>query len=195
MEKAEGVWSCIQERPSNGVLRVTEVTALALFFFPFSNSRPRRGCDRVNRNKRNKEKRWIRVKGSEFVVTAGTDFIGLSSLFISLLQEVQPPRFHALETKPFPLPRQPLSLFFCFSLSLSVSPLPFWHFYSTMTRPVSYVARIHFIPLQPSTHYTSLSLSLSLHRVFIRDRSYFLRFTRPLFVAVPLASSSFPICR
>lgn len=64
------------------------------------------------------------------VVTAGTDFIGLSSLYIFLLQGVAAPAFSRFRTCT-----RPLSLV----LSLSLSPsLCFHHrhFYSPTTRPI-----------------------------------------------------------
>lgn len=100
------------------------------FSSSFSNSGgARRGEGGKGGVKRNKEKRWIRVKGSEFVATAGTDFIGLSSLFISLLQEVQPSHFHPLSnltTNPVSTLSPPYFLSRSFSLSPSLS----LHFHS-----------------------------------------------------------------
>lgn len=162
---------------------MTEVTTRALFSFPRVRILGRPSGTR-GRTKEAKRKGESGVKGSEFVVTAGTDFIGLSSLYISLLQEVQPPHFHALEPD-HPLAHSPFTLFIPLSLfslpllplsspSRSILTLPF-----NDGRPRGFFLRSthSFHPSSASNPPPSRARTLpaTLHRLFIRDSSYFLR--------------------
>lgn len=159
------VWSCIQERPSNGVLRVTEVTVRALFFFPFRildrDARGEQGQEK-QREKVNPGKRKRVCRNSGYWLYRPFEFIYFS------FTRGATPAFSRSRTKPPLSPHQSLSIFFFHSRSVSL--LLFWHFYSTTASPVFYVARIHFAPLQPSTHPIAQDLSRPLFPSVIYSR-------------------------
>ena len=109
---------------------------------------------------------------------------------------MQPSHFHPLSnltTNPVSLSTTLSLLYFLlrsFSLflSLSLSPFPFWHFYSTTVNPVSYVARIHFVP--SSTHpiqpiEARASLTLFTHSLFLSLSLFLFLSIGYLFAIVP----------
>lgn len=194
------VWACIQERPSNGVLRVTEVTARALFFFlllEFWRGAKREeegerwgGGQEKQREKVNPGKRKRVCRNSGYWLYRPFEFIYFSftrGATLAFSPSLQPNHQPSLALHPF---SPVFSLTFFLSLFLSLSPLPFWHFYSTTVNPVSYVARIHFVPssthpIQPIEARASLTLLTSLSLPHSLPIGYlfaivptFLRFTR-----------------
>jgi len=107
------------------------------------------------------------------VVTAGTDFIGLSSLYIFLLQGVAAPAFSRFRTCT-----QPLSLVFSLFLSASTTDT------SIHQQPSHFVHRAFISTLSPSSTLSvvhsyfalrSQPLPTILYRLFICDSSYYLR--------------------
>lgn len=133
---------------------------------------PRRRRENETKSRRST---WKRKRG--LVVTAGTDFIGLSSLYIFLLQGVAAPAFSRSRTRTQPslLTLDVLS----FSLSLCSLPTdpcihrqpPHFVHCAFISSPTS--AESSSLSRTPISHLET-SLDHSLHRLFICDSPYFL---------------------
>lgn len=148
------------------------------------------GGQEKQREKVNPGKRKRVCRNSGYWLYRPFEFIYFSftrGATLAFSPSLQPNHQPSLALHPF---SPVFSLTFFLSLFLSLSPLPFWHFYSTTVNPVSYVARIHFVPssthpIQPIEARASLTLLTSLSLPHSLPIGYlfaivptFLRFTR-----------------